>query len=89
MGGDLRTGLSDTDPEAARVQLDLLRRAPIHGRLRLAFSLSRTVIDLSRGGLARRHPGDSPEEIGLRFAAFHYGPELAEELRRHLGARRP
>jgi hypothetical protein len=84
-----RLALTDTDPEAARVQLDLLRRAPVGARLRLAFSLSRTVIDLSRRGLARRHPGDSPEEVALRFAAVHYGPGLAEELRCHLRSRRP
>lgn len=83
-----RLALTDTDPEAARVQLDLLRRAPVAARLHLAFSLSRTVVGLSRRGLARLHPGDSPEEIALRFAAVHYGLDLAEELRRHLRGRR-
>ena len=64
--------MSDTDPEAQRVHLDL----------------SRTVMSLSRGGLARQMPGASPEELGLRFVALHYGADLAEDLRVDLAARR-
>lgn len=44
---------------------------------------------LSRGGLARRLPGASDEELGLRFVALHYGADLAEELRADLAARNP
>ena len=46
--------LTDTDPEAARVQMDLLRRASPARRLRLALSLSESVLSLSRAGIARR-----------------------------------
>lgn len=79
---------SDTDPEAARMQIDLLRRATPGRRLQLALSLTQTVIELSRAGLARQMPGATREEIGLRFVELHYGPELAAELRAHLQARR-
>jgi hypothetical protein len=82
-------GLSDTDPEAARVHLELLRRATPQRRLGLAFSLSRTVMSLSRGGLARTLSSASPQEVGLRFVALHYGSRLAEEVRADLAARRP
>ncbi len=82
------TPLTDTDPAAERVQLELLRRATPERRLRLALSLSGSVVALSRGGLAEKSPGASAEEIGLRFVAVHYGRELADELRRHLLARR-
>ena len=81
-------GLSDTDPETARVHVDLLRRASPRQRLRLAFSLSRTVLSLSRDTLARSQPGSSPQEIALRFVALHYGPHLADEVRADLAARR-
>ncbi len=82
--------LSDTDPEAERVQLELLRAASPSQRLRLALSLSRTTMGLARGGLARAFPDASPQEIGLRFVALNYGAELAEEVRRHLArAREP
>ena len=80
--------LSDTDPEAARVQLELLRRASPAKRLSLALSLSRSVLGLSRRGLARRLAGASEEEIGLRFVELHYGRELAQELRLDLARRR-
>lgn len=80
--------LSDTDPEAARVQLELLRRASPAKRLSLALSLSRSVLGLSRRGLARRLPGASEEEVGLRFVELHYGRELAQELRLDLARRR-
>jgi hypothetical protein len=81
-------GLSDTDPEAERVHLELLRAASPSRRLGLALSLSRTAMSLARDGLARSFPGASREEIGLRFVALNYGPELAEDVRADLAARR-
>jgi hypothetical protein len=82
-------GLSDTDPETERVHAEMLRAASPSRRLRPALSLSRTVIGLARDGIARRHPGASPEEIGLRFVELAYGAVLAGELRAHLAARKP
>lgn len=79
-------GLNDTTPEAARVHLDLVRNAPPGRRLRLALSLSRTLMTLSRERLARALPDASPQEIGLHFVAALYGPALAEEVRTHLAA---
>jgi hypothetical protein len=81
-------GLSDTDPEAERVHVQLLRAASPSRRLRLALSLSRTAMSLSRGGLARTLPSASPEEIGLRFVALNYGSRLADDVRADLAARR-
>jgi hypothetical protein len=80
--------LSDTDPEAARVQLELLRSASPSRRLSLALSLSRTTLSLAHDGLARGLPDASAEEVGLRFVALNYGRELAEEVRSYLRARR-
>jgi hypothetical protein len=79
---------SDTDPEAERVQIELLRAAGPERRLALAFSLSATVLDLSRQGLRARHPADSEEETGLRLVALCHGIELAEAVRQHLRERR-
>lgn len=82
------SGLSDTDPETERVHLELLRQASPGRRIRLALSLSQTVMSLSRAGLARRMPDASPQEVNLRFVALHYGADLAEDLRADLAARR-
>jgi hypothetical protein len=81
--------LTDTDPETARVHVDLLRQASPARRLRLALSLSRSVIALSRGGIARRLPHASEEEIGIEFVRLHYGEALAAEVRHRLGSGRP
>jgi hypothetical protein len=79
--------LSDTDPEAAQVQLELLRRATPARRLALALSLSRSVIELSRAGIAGRMPGAGERDVGLRFVSLHYGEQLARELDAYLAAR--
>ena len=84
----MEPSVCDTDPETQRVQLELLRRASPGRRISLALSLSRTVMGLSRGGLARRFPDATPEELGLRFVTLHYGAELADELRCAMASRR-
>lgn len=80
--------LTDTDPELARVQMDLLRRASPARRLHLALSLSRSVIALSRAGIAQRLPRATPEEVGLEFVRLHYGASLADEVRQRLDSGR-
>lgn len=78
----------DTDPEAERVQIELLRAASPAQRAALARSLTSTVIWLARRAIAQQHPGASEEEIGIRFVALHYGQELADELSAFLQRRR-
>jgi hypothetical protein len=81
--------LSDTDPEVARFQLALLRRATPEQRLHLALSLSDSVIGLSRAGIASRLGASADEtRVGLEFVALHYGADLAATVRRALEARR-
>lgn len=77
----------DTDPDAARVQSELFRRASPARRLALALSLSRTVLGLSQRGLARRMTGATDREIAVRFVELHYGPELAHAVREELARR--
>jgi hypothetical protein len=87
-GPAVRERSADTDPEAERVQLELLRRATPARRSAMALSLTQTVLELSRGGLRRAMPGASEEEIRLRFVELNYGGALAGEVRRYLAARR-
>lgn len=79
----------DTDPEAERIQLDLLRRAGPTRRAQMALSLSAAVIDLARMALRRSFPEATEEEIRLRFVERHYGQELASGLSQYLLTRRP
>ena len=80
---------ADTDFEAERVHLELLRRAGPAHRAGMALSLSAQVIGLARRAIRRSHPGASQEEVGLRFVERTYGSELASELRRFIASRRP
>ena len=79
---------ADTSAEAERVQIDLIRAAPVSRRLGMAWSLSATVIGAARRALVRAQPHASAEEIDLRFVEIHYGPTLADALRADLTRRR-
>lgn len=77
-------GSPDTKPEAARVQVELLRRATPAQRFRLTRSLSQTAIELARRALRRRMPGASEMEVNLAFVTLWYGKDLAEKVRQYL-----
>ena len=77
-------GLSDTDPESERVQIELLRAAGPSRRASLALGLSRTVIALSRRALRAAHPECLSPRSRLS-GGLHYGRELAEGIRAHGG----
>jgi hypothetical protein len=79
---------TDTTPDAARVQVNLLRDASVARRLHLACSLSAAVVSTARRALARKNPHASSAELDVRFAAVHYGLDLAEALRAELTRRR-
>lgn len=82
----MRTQSRDTDLQAERVHIDLLRKASIARRASLAFALSDMTIRLARKAIHRQNAGLNHREALLRFVAIHYGPELAgkvsEDLRR-------
>jgi len=78
---------TDTAPDAERVQVNLLRAAPVARRLHLALSLSATVIGAARRALARAQPHASPRELDLRFVELHYGADVAAGLRAELDRR--
>jgi hypothetical protein len=81
-------GISDTDPDALRLQAELLRRATPARRLELALSLTASVIELACAGIRRRSPGISDEDARLQFVEIHYGAELAQAVRGRLMADR-
>jgi hypothetical protein len=77
----LRKPRNDTHPDAARVQLELLRAAGPEKRLKLAISLSSTAMRLSRESIARTRHLTDPTEIKLEWARAHYGDDLAQRVR--------
>ncbi len=78
---------ADTAPDAERVQVALLRAAPVARRLHVAMALSATVIGAARRALARARPLASARELDLRFVELHYGAKLAADLRADLDRR--
>ena len=76
--------LTDTHPEAEKVQMDLIRRASVAKRISLMRSLTATLIALSRQGIAKANPGMSNQEVDLRWAEINYGKTLADEVRDYL-----
>jgi len=76
----MRTQSPDTSPEAERVLIELLRRAPAWRRLQLTDRMSSAVRSLSMSGLSACHPGAKEGELRRRFADIHLGPELAAKV---------
>ena len=74
----------DTSIEAERVQIELIRAAPVSRRLQIAWSHSATVISLARQALAKARPHATQQELDLQFVALHYGEKLAAALRADL-----
>jgi hypothetical protein len=84
MPGVVRARSDDTDADAERVQIALLRQAGAARRAQMALSLSATTIALARRAIGRRHSGASAEEVGVRFVEQHYGADLAKAVRQRL-----
>jgi len=74
----------DTDPEAHRVQVQLLREAGPAKRLRLACSMSQTARALSLAGIRSRQPELSEQEARLRLVEICYGKALAAAVKARL-----
>jgi hypothetical protein len=80
--------LSDTNPDAEKVQLDLIRRMSVGQRLARAMDWSRMVVHLSRQGLAKANPGLDGQQLDLLWVEVQYGRELADKLRDYLEKRK-
>lgn len=69
-------GMSDTTPDAARVQLEVYRRMSGAQRLAIAIQLSADTRSLTLAGIRHRHP--DYDEATARLALFRVllGDEL-------------
>jgi hypothetical protein len=68
---------SDTRPEIAALQHNLLKQAGPARKLAMLGQLNKTVLTLSLSGLRFRYPQDSPERLHRRLADLVLGLELA------------
>jgi len=79
--------LSDTDPRAEQVQIELARRSTAAGKMTQVRALSDLVARLSRRAIARAHPELSPAEVELKWVELQYGKPLAAALREYKRSR--
>ena len=68
---------SDTNPEVAILQRDLLRQVGPARKLAMLGQMNLTVKTLALSGLRSRYPTDSPEMLRRRLANLILGQSLA------------
>jgi hypothetical protein len=73
----MSTLFPDTTPEAERVLIELLRRAPAWRKLEMVGQMNQAVRTLALSGLRERYPEATPEELRRRLAGLLLGEELA------------
>jgi hypothetical protein len=73
--------ISDTHPEAQRVQIELIRKASVAERWAQMAALTSFTINLSKSAIAKANPELNQSELALKFVELSYGKELADKLR--------
>ena len=72
--------LTDTLPEAERVQIELLRRTPVWRKLDLVGQMNATILTLALSGLRQRNPTAPPEILRRMLADLVLGEALAAQV---------
>jgi hypothetical protein len=72
--------ISDTTPEAERVQIQILRSMPSWQRFKLINDMIVTSRKLALAGLRERFPNASEQELRRRLATLLLGSELAARV---------
>jgi hypothetical protein len=73
--------LSDTHPDAERVQIELLRQTTGPQKIAQLRSLTSLVIGLSRRAIARANPRLDQREVNMLWIEYTYGKDLAARFR--------
>jgi hypothetical protein len=81
--------LSDTHPDAERVQVNLVRQLSGAQKITQSRSLTALAIGLSRRAIARANPHLDRREVDLLWVEYTYGKDLASRLREYLRNERP
>jgi hypothetical protein len=79
--------LSDTHPDAERVQIQLLRDMTGEQRLNRSLDLTATLVSASRDYLTAQHPDWSEDEVKVKSVEIYYGKPLADGVRQRLLAK--
>jgi len=66
----VKTLSQDTHPEAEKVLIELLRKAPAWKKLKMLSQITTMCRELALSGLRRRYPEGDEEEMKKRLAAL-------------------
>jgi len=73
----MTTLFSDTQPEAERVLIELLRSAPVSRKLEMLGQMNAAARMLALQGLRARHPDATGAQLQRYLADLLLGPDLA------------
>jgi len=76
----MRTQSRDTHPEAERVLIDLIRKAPIAKRFGLVRSMTAFATRLNQQNIQQLYPQLAKEEVAATFVKDHYNRTLAYNI---------
>ena len=77
----------DTNPEAEKFLISLLREKSISEKLDQVLEFSSSILKLSKRAISRANPDLSKQEKDILFVKYHYGKELADKLQAYLKQR--
>lgn len=80
----METISADTHPKAEKVLISLLRQKSKARKFSQVRSLSQLTIQLSKRAIARANKNLGEKEIDLIFIKYHYGNDLAEQVKKYL-----
>jgi len=83
----MRTQSIDTQPEAERVMIELIRGAPMSRRFRLVQSLTQSALWSSSHAWRERHREASEREAAGQVVSTCYGADLARRVQKALERR--
>jgi hypothetical protein len=71
---------ADTTPEAALVQLEIYRRMLPSRRMEIALELSESLRKVVAGGVRRRHPDYTDDQVRLAVIRIYLGEKLFSQV---------
>jgi len=80
----MKTQSVDTHPEAERVMIELIRRAPMSRRFRLVQSLTQSALWSNTHAWRESHCEASEQEAAVHVVSCSYGAVLARRVQEAL-----
>jgi len=71
---------ADTSKEAARVQVEALRRMGLSGRAELTMQLCDNLRQITKAGIRHRHPDYTDQQVTQAYLRLILEPELFQQV---------